>query len=277
MLIIPAIDILDGRLVRLSQGDYDRVSDYRLDPVRIFEDYLAAGVRRLHLVFLSAARDGSQSPDEEALLGRLLAVRPAGVELEVGGGIRRWETAERLLSLGVDYLILGTAAVLDIIRLEEERQKAAYEGGLAGFVRQLDFKVTSILQDILERRSAGRFIISLDVRSGAAAVSGWEMTLPPAVDRLAGWFSQLGFTRLIHTAVERDGTLAGPDLEALKSLSGSVPGVSLIAAGGIGSESDIAALAALKLPNLGGVIVGKALYEGRVDLGRLIRTYQSGS
>lgn len=272
MLIIPAVDILENRVVRLTRGDYGEVSDYPLRPVEVFRAWAAAGARRVHLVFLGAARDGLRSRSEDPVLLDILAEKKRlGITLQVGGGVRTSEEAVRLFQWGVDYIIMGTAAVLDIIRLGEEKKRVGYRGALLDFVREVNMPFSSIIQELVRLDLSGRVIVGLDEKSGSVAVSGWEVTLPPAPEALAVDFAEIGFRHCVYTATGRDGTLSGPDTEAIARVARAAPGMSFIAAGGIGTAADVGRLAGLALPNLEGVIVGKALYEGRIDLAGLIR------
>ena len=275
MMIIPAIDILEKRLVRLTQGDYQQVTDYGLSPQETLRKYAEAGARRIHLVFLGAAREGLRPLEEDPILLDLLKEKKRfGVQVEVGGGIRTIDEIQRLLGWGVDYVILGTAAILDAIKINEQRLKINYLKSLGDFITEVDLPYSSLIQDVVRAGLMEKVIIGLDCKKGAVAISGWELTLPPRPETMAENFQDLGFRLMVFTSVEQDGTLLGPDLEGTKRLAQAVPEISLIAAGGIGSEEDIARLIQLNMPNLKGIIVGKALYEGRVDLQKVIRQYQ---
>ena len=275
MLIIPAIDILEKRLVRLTQGDYQQVTDYGLSPRETLRKYAGDGAKRIHLVFLGAAREGLRSLEEDPILLDLLEEKKRfGVEVEVGGGIRTIDEIQRLLGWGVDYVILGTAAMLDVIKINEERLKINYPKNLGDFIAEVDLPHSGLIQDVVRAGLIEKVIIGLDYKKGAVAISGWELTLPPRPETMAENFQELGFRQLIFTSVEQDGTLLGPDSAGAKQLAQAAPEVSLIIAGGIGSEEDIARLVQLNIPNLKGVVVGKALYEGKVDLRKMIRQYQ---
>ena len=275
MLIIPAIDILEKRLVRLTQGDYQQVTDYGLSPQETLRKYAEAGARRIHLVFLGAAREGLRPLEEDPILLDLLKEKKRfGVQVEVGGGIRTIDEIQRLLGWGVDYVILGTAAILDAIKINEQRLKINYPKSLGDFIAEVDLPYSSLIQDVVRAGLMEKVIISLDCKKGAVAINGWELTLPPRPETMAENFQELGFRQMVFTSVEQDGTLLGPDVAGMKQLAQAVPEISLIAAGGIGGEEDIARLIQLNMPNLKGIIVGKALYEGKVDLQKAIRRYQ---
>ncbi len=275
MLIIPAIDILEKRLVRLTQGDYQQVTDYGFLPQETFRKYAEAGARRIHLVFLGAAREGLRSLEEDSILLDLLEEKKRfGVQVEVGGGIRTIDEIQRLLGWGVDYVILGTAAMLDAIKINEQRLKINYPKLLSDFIAEVDLPYSSLIQEVVRAGLIEKVIIGLDCKKGAVAISGWELTLPPRPEEMAENFQELGFRQMVFTSVEQDGTLLGPDVAGTKQLAQAIPEISLIAAGGIGGEEDITQLIQLNMPNLKGIIVGKALYEEKVDLQKAIRQFQ---
>ena len=275
MLIIPAIDILEKRLVRLTRGDYQQVTDYGLLPRDTFRKYAEAGAKRIHLVFLGAAREGLRSLEEDPILLDLLEEKKQfGLQVEVGGGIRTIDEIQRLLGWGVDYVILGTAVILDVIKINEQRRKIDYPKKLSDFIAEVDLPHSSLIQEIVRAGLIEKVIIGLDCKKGAVAISGWELTLPPRPETMAENFQDLGFRQIIFTSVEQDGTLLGPDAAGARQLAQAAPEISLIIAGGIGSEEDIARLVQLNIPNLKGIVVGKALYEGKVNLRKVICQFQ---
>jgi len=275
MLIIPAIDILEKRLVRLTQGDYQQVTDYGFSPQDTLRKYAEAGARRIHLVFLGAAREGLRPLEEDPILLDLLKEKKrCGVQVEVGGGIRTIDEIQRLLGWGVDYVILGTAAMLDAIKINEQRLKINYPKSPGDFIAESDLPYSSLIQEVARAGLMEKVIIGLDCKKGAVAINGWELTLPSRPEQMAENFQELGFRQMVFTSVEQDGTLLGSDVAGTKQLAQAAPKISLIAAGGIGGEKDITRLIQLNIPNLKGIIVGKALYEGKVDLPKMIRQYQ---
>ncbi|MCX5641762.1 MAG: HisA/HisF-related TIM barrel protein [Candidatus Omnitrophica bacterium] len=275
MLIIPAIDILEKRLVRLTQGNYQQVTDYGLSPRETLRKYAEAGAQRIHIVFLGAAREGLRPLAEDPILLDLLeAKKECGVQVEVGGGIRTIDEIQRLLGWGVDYVILGTAAMLDAIKINEQRLKINYPKSPGDFIVEVDLPYSSLIQDIARAGLMEKVIIGLDYKKGAVAISGWELTVPPSPEEMARNFQELGFRQMVLTSIEQDGTLLGPDVAGTRQLARAVPEISLIAAGGIGGAEDIARLVQLNAPNLKGIIVGKAFYEGKIDLPKVISQYQ---
>lgn len=241
--LLPAIDLRGGRAVRLLRGDYGAETVYSEDPVEVARAYEAAGARWIHVADLDAARTG-----EPANLGLVTAIAGAvGCAVEAGGGVRSPEAAERLLGAGVARVVVGTAAV------EEPEFVAA-----------------------LAARHPGRVAAGLDARGRHLAVRGWTeetgVDLTEAARRLEG----AGVAALIVTEIGRDGTMAGPDLEQLRAVL-SATSLDVVASGGVGTLDDLRALGSLSLPDveggrdgvrrtLAGVIVGRALYEGRFSV-----------
>jgi phosphoribosylformimino-5-aminoimidazole carboxamide ribotide isomerase len=237
MILLPAIDILDGRAVRLARGDYEAKTVYDADPVDAAERWVAAGARALHVVDLDGARSGT--PVNLDHVERIAAA--VSVPVQVGGGLRSAEAVRDAIAAGASRVVLGTAAYRDVDFLDEV---------------------------LAEHRD--RVVVSVDVRGGRLATSGWtEQTEIPAeavIDSLA----RRGVRTLVYSSIERDGMLSGPDLEEVVRVASAVRG-RFIYSGGVASIADLEALAALRQVNLMGVIVGKALYEGRLEVGEAQR------
>jgi phosphoribosylformimino-5-aminoimidazole carboxamide ribotide isomerase len=232
MLIVPALDIRAGRVVRLGEhGDFGRERAYADGPDAVVEmarRYAAAGARRLHVVDLDAARG---SGDNRALIGRL--VTEARVDVEVAGGVRSEDAARRWLDAGAAAVIMGTAAVRDPALLA--RTAAA---------------------------CPGRVLAALDVRDGRPAVTGWgELAELTVAEALARW-ADAPVAGLVVTSVDRDGTLAGPDLALLAQVAGAA-GRPVTYSGGVASAADVRAVAAA---GAAAVVIGRSLLEGRVSL-----------
>ncbi len=235
MELIAAIDLLDGGAVRLEQGDYDRRAAQRPDAASLAAGFVRSGVRRLHVVDLEGARAGE--PRQLALLASVVAaaraVEPA-VRLECGGGLRTLDDVTAAFGAGVDDVVLGTAAV--------ERPSFVAE---------------------CAQRWPGRILVSLDLRDGRPALDGWLRADASEPLDLARRLLDEGASGLIVTDARRDGTLAGPNLELLRSFRAAFPAARLIAAGGVGSLDDLRDLGEL---GVNGAIVGLALLSGAVDL-----------
>lgn len=233
MLMIPAIDLKEGRCVRLRQGRMEDDTVFSEDPVAMAERWQADGARRLHLVDLDGAFAGA--PRHAEVIGAIARACP-DLPLEVGGGIRNFETIEAYLDAGVSWAIIGTQAV-----------------------RDPDFVIEAC------RRYPGRIIVGLDARDGRVAVEGWaEASSYDAVDFARG-FAHAGVAALIYTDIGRDGMMKGVNIKATVRIARAA-GVPVIASGGMTTLEDVRALAETGEPNIGGAIIGRALYEGTIDL-----------
>lgn len=236
--LIPAIDLLDGQCVRLSQGRYDAATVYAADPAQAAQNFLKHAIRRLHVVDLDGAKRGT--PQNQAAIRDIVAAA-GDVPVQLGGGIRTLAVVEEMLELGVQRVILGTIALTD-----------------PDLVRQA------------AKRFAGRVAVGLDARDGRVAVQGWLETSDVLAVDLAKRFEDVGVAALIYTDISRDGMLSGPNLEATVKLAQAVH-IPVIASGGVGSQADIQNAAALHAQGIAGVIVGRALYTGAVDLARALK------
>lgn len=229
MILFPAIDILHGQAVRLTQGEFDSPTVYDADPVQAARRWVADGARALHVVDLDGARGGAPA-NLEHVRGIAAAV---DVPIQVGGGLRSLASVQAAMAAGAARVVLGTAAYHDV-----------------------DF-LDAVVQELGER-----VVVSIDARHGSLAAEGWTEQTEFPVASVIEHLSVRGVHRFVYSSIERDGTLAGPDLEAARSVAEAVRG-SFIYSGGISSLDDLDALAGMRQVNLDGVIVGKALYEGR--------------
>lgn len=236
MILVPAIDILDGRAVRLKKGDYAQVTVYNEDAVaqaRLFEN---AGAQRIHIVDLDGARDGA--PTNIDVISRI--ARETNVEIEIGGGIRSMETLERYLDAGATRLVLGSALV---------RDPAFCEAAVAAH--------------------ADNIVAGIDAKDGMVAIEGWrEGTSTPAVDLVAE-LKDRGIHELVYTDIARDGMQTGIDVAAYRHVA-EVAGFPVVASGGISTLDDIRALAAVGELAIEGAITGRALYEGNFTLAQAL-------
>jgi phosphoribosylformimino-5-aminoimidazole carboxamide ribotide isomerase len=232
VILYPAIDIRDGHAVRLIQGDYGRETVYDDDPVDAARRWMQQGARALHVVDLDGARAGEPRNLEHV---RRIAAE-ANVPVQVGGGLRNGEAVAAALESGADRVVLGTAA------LAEPQLVAA-----------------------LAEEYGERIVVGVDARDGHVAVEGWEHETAATPAQTVADLAARGVRTFVFTPVEVDGTLGGPGLEDLREVSKAAAqaGASLIYSGGVGSLDDLRELRGLELDNLAGVIVGRALYEGR--------------
>ena len=236
MILYPAIDISDGQAVRLVRGDFAEKTVYRDSPLEAARAWVQAGARFLHVVDLDGARSGAPKSIEH--LERI--THELSVPVQYGGGLRSLPAVRDALRAGAERVILGTAAFTDIDFLDD----------VLGAFRE-------------------RVIVSVDTRHGHVSTSGWQHTTQMPADSVIERLQHRGVHSFVYTNVDRDGMLEGPDLDEVRRIAGVVRGRFLYS-GGIGSIDDLRALAALRQVNLGGVIVGKALYERRfaVDEGQ---------
>ena len=228
--IIPAIDLIEGRCVRLTRGDYGQKKVYDANPVDVARRFADAGVSRIHLVDLDGAKAGSPR-NLQVLEGIASAVSG---ELEWGGGIGSSEALQAVFDAGATHAIAGSVAAL---------KPALFEEWLSLF--------------------GGRVILGADVRDGRIAVKGWLEEAPLTIEDLVERFLPLGLRECIVTDISRDGMLSGPSTELYARLQSAYPSLSFTVSGGIASMEDIRALDEM---GLGKVIVGKAFYEGRITL-----------
>jgi phosphoribosylformimino-5-aminoimidazole carboxamide ribotide isomerase len=236
MILFPAIDLKEGRCVRLRQGDMAQATIFNDDPAAQAEVFAQAGFDWLHIVDLDGAFAGR--PANGLVVEAILRLTKLAVQL--GGGIRDLATVETWLGRGVRRVILGTAAVRDPVFV-----KAA------------------------ARRFPGRVAVGIDALEGRVAVEGWAQTSKLEAATLARRFEDSGVCALIHTDIARDGMLSGLNLDATLALAQAVD-IPVIASGGLSSMADIERLAAPRCAILGGAIAGRALYDGRIDAERAL-------
>jgi len=242
MEVIPAIDLLEGRCVRLYQGDYARSQVFNDNPADVAKQWVDQGATRLHIVDLDGAKVG-HPVNTQAIAAIVQAV---SVPVQVGGGLRDRVGVAQLLSTGVQRVILGTAAVEDHPLVEQ-----------------------------LCKEFPGQIVIGIDARNGLVATRGWLETSEVKATDLAGQMAQLGVAAIIYTDIHRDGTLAGPNLDALRELATGIS-IPVIASGGVSSITDLLSLLALEPLGVNGVIVGRALYTGDILLKEAIQAVGSG-
>ena len=238
MIIIPAIDLKDGVVVRLLQGNFDKVTQYSRDPLGLSKTFETSGVKLIHIVDLDGAKTGELKNID--ILKNIL--KNISTPVEFGGGVRSKETIKLLLNLGVERIILTTRAVED----EDFLKKIVTEFG-------------------------HHIAISIDAKDGLLAMRGWvEISKIKAID-FAKKISELGVKTIIFTDVATDGALAGPNIKNLKEILNAVSkNSSVVSSGGVSSIEDIKNLKKIDDPRLEGVIIGRAIYEGKIDLKKAV-------
>ena len=234
MEVIPAIDLIDGRCVRLYQGDYSRETVYSDDPVEVALRWERLGARRIHVVDLDGARAGS--PQNLDAIRRI--AEAVGVPVQMGGGIRTLDTVRQVIASGVDRVMLGTVAVRD----------------------------PRIVTTACELVGAERVLVAIDSRDGRVAVSGWTDGSETSATDLLRLMMDAGVRAFLCTDISRDGTLTGPDYDHMRGLV-AIAGAGVIAAGGIATVEHLRKLATI---GVGGAVIGRALYTGDIDLAEAI-------
>lgn len=235
MIILPAIDLKSGEVVRLKQGDFDRKTVYSQRPLKVAKDFETKGAKWLHLVDLDGASEGESK--NYSVIEKI--ARKTDLKIQTGGGVRSREDVERLLSLGVKRVIIGTLAV----------------------------KKPNLLAEIINEFGREKILVSIDAREGKVATSGWlEESKKDSLD-FAKEIESLGVKYILYTDISRDGMLSGPDFSGLRTLKENT-NLNIIASGGISSNQDL-----YKLAEIGfyGAITGQALYQGKVDLKKVFK------
>jgi phosphoribosylformimino-5-aminoimidazole carboxamide ribotide isomerase len=233
MLIIPAIDLKDGKCVRLKQGAMDKVTVFSDDPAAMAAQWLKLGARRLHIVDLNGAAAGR--PKNEPAIKAITAAVGGKLPIQLGGGIRDLDTIEKLIDSGVSYVIVGTAAVKT-----------------PGFLAEA---CTAF---------PGHVMVALDAKDGKVAVDGWSKMTGHEVLDLAKKFQDYGVEAIIYTDIGRDGMLTGVNIEATLALAKQIT-APVIASGGINGLDDVKALCKIEPEGVVGAITGRAIYEGKLD------------
>ncbi len=235
MVIYPAIDIKEGRVVRLTQGDFKREKIYSEDPVEVAFGWKEKGASAIHVVDLDGAFFGK--PQNLDVIQEICD--KVKIPIQTGGGIRNFEILERVMDIGVKRAVLGTSAILDEL-----------------FLRK------ALL------RFRDRILVGLDVKGGKVAIFGWQRITDYGLEDLLLKMVDVGLKEAIITDIERDGMMNGPNISLIEHILKNIPNIKLIASGGITTMSDMISLS--KLP-ISGIIVGKALYEGKIDFSGMMK------
>ena len=232
MEIIPAIDLLNGKCVRLNQGNYNEVTKFNSDPVKQAQIWESQGARRLHLVDLDGAKTGE--PINDLTIKKIK--RSINIPIQLGGGIRTIDRAKELLGIGIDRIILGTIAI--------ENPE---------------------LVKVLSQEYPRRVAVGIDAKEGMVATRGWLKQSEISSLELAKQLNDLELAAIISTDIATDGTLKGPNVQALREIT-EISINPVIASGGIGSIADLISLSDFENEGIEGIIVGRALYDGSIDL-----------
>jgi phosphoribosylformimino-5-aminoimidazole carboxamide ribotide isomerase len=233
MILWPAVDIRGGHAVRLARGDFARETVYDADPLDAARRWLDGGARALHVVDLDGAREGR--PANLRHVRRIAAA--AGVPVEVGGGLRDPDAVAAVLAAGASRAVLGTAALRD----------------------------PSFAERMVAAHGPERIVVSVDARGGRVAAAGWTAQTDARAEETLESLAEVGVERFVYSNIERDGMLAGPDLEEVRRIAETLD-AEIVYSGGVRSAADLADLAAIGEPSLAGVIVGTALFEGRLTV-----------
>jgi phosphoribosylformimino-5-aminoimidazole carboxamide ribotide isomerase len=238
--LYPAIDLIDGRAVRLLHGQFDHMLTNELDDARVRAAMVwEAGATALHVIDLDAARTGAPAEPNLSLIAELAAAKPAGALLQVGGGLRSADAVRALLGHGVDRVLIGTMALRDPELLGR-----------------------------LVQRHGNAIAVALDSREGTVRISGWTEDVGVQIEDAAQSIVGLGVETLLITGIDRDGTLAGPDQDLLRRVRRAVPAAGVIAAGGVTTPADVRAVRAL---GCAGAVVGRALLDDPAQITALLQ------
>lgn len=245
-IIIPALDLIDGNVVRLHQGDYAKQTTYSDNPIEQFASYLAQGAEQLHLVDLTGAKDPAKR--QTALIGKIIAA--TNCQIQVGGGIRTEQDVADLLAVGANRVVIGSTAVKD----------------------------RAMVKGWFEKYGAEKFVLALDVNINASgqkiiAISGWQEASGVSLEELIEDYQAVGLQHVLCTDISRDGTLSGSNVDLYREICAKYPEIHFQSSGGIGSLDDIKAL---KGTGVAGVIVGRALLEGKFNVAEAIECWQNG-
>jgi phosphoribosylformimino-5-aminoimidazole carboxamide ribotide isomerase len=236
MILIPAIDIKGGKVVRLFQGKFSEVTEYAEDPVEVAKKWESLGAKWLHLVDLDGAQTGhmTNSPSFMAI------IKEVGIPIQIGGGIRSFEAVDQLIDIGVSRIILGTKAIEDRAFLKE------------------------IIKDY-----GDKICVSLDCSNGFVTGHGWVSVTDIKATDLVHELEDMGLQWLVYTDIARDGALAGPNFEQIQTILNTVKKINVIASGGVSSLEDVRKLALMK--GVAAAITGKAIYEGKLDFEQAVK------
>ena len=235
MIIFPAIDIKGGKCVRLLKGDFNKITQYKKSPIDQANEFSNSGFNNIHLIDLDGAL--AEKPVNENIIKEISKI--SKIKIQIGGGIRSIEHIKKLLDFGVDKVILGTAAVGNIEFLKKACDK-------------FDNKIA----------------LSLDARKGYIALSGWKKQTNILVSDFIKKIENMNVSRIIYTDIDRDGTKSGPNLQETVDLS-NLTKIPFVISGGVSSINDVINIKKNKYQNIEGIVIGKAIYDGNIDIKKL--------
>jgi len=283
MLVIPAIDIEKNKVARLYKGNYDRVTFYRENPALLTKKFIEAGAKRIHIIILSGAKDGTLPPESEEIIKEIIKVRDRlnpECEIQLGGGIRRKSQIEFYFSQGINFVIMGTSLLI-LLLLEQGYTKRDikffYQQAGKIFILEKEVPEIEIIEQI-DDNIKKRIIVALDFRKNEVGISGWNVTVPILPEFLLKKFVEKGFSRFLMTNIEKDGTLEGIDVEPFERILKKTEPIrdkieEILISGGVKDENDLEILDSLEY-KVDGVIIGKAIYDGTIDIRKAISLYQ---
>ena len=235
MIILPAIDIKGGKCVRLFKGDFNKSTEYNKSPLDQAKEFSNIGFNNVHIIDLDGAQ--KENPINENLIKEISKIK--NIKIQVGGGIRSLERIKKLLDFGIDKVILGTAAV-----------------------ERIDFLETAC------EKFNKKIALSIDVRNGFIALSGWEKQTDILATDFINKINKINISRIIYTDINKDGTKSGPNIKETINFSNLVK-IPTVISGGVSSIDEVITIKKSRPPNIEGVIVGKAIYDGNIDIKKL--------
>lgn len=283
MLVIPAIDIEKNKVARLYKGNYEKATFYEVRPALLTKKFIEAGAKRIHIVILSGAKDGKLLPESEEIIKRIIKVRDRlnpECEIQLGGGIRRKNQIDFYLSQGINFIILGTSLLIPLL-LEQGYTKRDikffYQQAGKTFILEKEVPEIEIMEQI-DDDIKRKIIVALDFRKNEVGISGWNVTVPLLPEFLLKKFVEKGFCRFLMTNIEKDGTLEGIDIEPFERIFKKAEVIrskikEILISGGVKDENDLEILNSLEY-KVDGVVIGKAIYDGTIDIRKAISIYQ---
>jgi len=235
MIIFPAIDIKGGKCVRLLKGDFNKITQYKKSPIDQANEFLNLGFNNIHLVDLDGAL--AENPVNEAIIEEISKINK--IKIQIGGGIRSLDHIKKLLDFGIDKVIVGTAAVENVEFLKKACEKFT-----------------------------NKIVLSLDARKGYIALSGWKKQTDIPVSDFIKRIKDINISRIVYTDIDKDGTKSGANVQETINLS-NLAKIPFVISGGISSISDVINIKKNNYPNIEGIIIGKAIYDGNINIKKL--------